>query len=82
MAAPVTGLDALATAEAQIQRLFSTLQSRELAQPAETRTNFISMTPNMEEGTMDLAVSSLPFTLTSTAAGVLELTPSAFVGLA
>lgn len=82
MAAPVPGLDALPTAEAQLQRLFSTLQSRELAQPADTRTNYVSMTPNLEEGVMDLAVSNLPFTLSSTAAGVLEITPTPFVGLA
>ncbi|MGL5064033.1 MAG: hypothetical protein ACRC62_28940 [Microcoleus sp.] len=82
MAAPVTGIDALLTAEAQLQRLFSVLQSREIAQPAETRTAYISMTPNLEDGTMDLAVNNLPFILSSTAAGVLELTPQAFVGLA
>jgi hypothetical protein len=82
MAAPVTGLDALLSAEAQINTLLSSLQARELLQPAETRTNFIGITPNLEEGQIDYSIANLPVTVTVAAGGVMQLTPGVFVGLA
>jgi hypothetical protein len=82
MAAPASGVDELPTLEAQLQRLCLIAQERELAMPAETRLNNIGVNYDFEALTATYTVSALPIVLSSTAGGVLQITPAPYVGLA
>lgn len=78
MAAAVAGLDALGSAEAQLQRLFVTLQQRELAVPAETRPNNVTITYDTEALTATFTAGAVPITLTPQANGDVTVIATAY----
>jgi hypothetical protein len=81
MAAAATGIDALPTLEAQLQRLCLVAQERELAMPADTRLNNFGVAYDFEALTATYTIANLPITLSTTAAGVLQVTPSPYTSL-
>lgn len=72
MAAPVGGLDALGTAEAQLQRIFIQLGEREKSLPPETPSAAISTTYDIEGGTATFSATGVPLVIAE-AAGVVSL---------
>lgn len=68
MAAAVTGLDALTSAEAQLQRLMLAFQSKEQSVPVETRPNNVTVTYDFETLTASFTAANLPVTFTQVGA--------------
>lgn len=81
MTSPVAGLDALTTAEQQLQKLAIAIQSAELGIPAETRPNNVTITADFETQVLAYTFTGLPFTAASGAGGVLALTVGTYPGL-
>ncbi|MGL5063453.1 MAG: hypothetical protein ACRC62_26015 [Microcoleus sp.] len=81
MAAPATGIDALPTLEAQLQRIILIANERELSMPVESRLNNFGVTYDFEALTASFTISAMPITIATTAGGKLEVTPTAFPAL-
>lgn len=71
MAAPVTGLDALATAEEQVQRLMVQMNQREAAMT--TPTGVFTTAYDIETQTATFSAAGIPIAIAE-AAGVLTIT--------
>lgn len=78
MAAPVAGIDALASAELQLQQLFIALNEREQALAVPTAV--FSTAYDLEGQTVSFAATGIPITATATA-GVVTINAQPIVGL-
>lgn len=79
MAAPISGVDALLTLEAQAARVMTELALREKNVPEATRPDNVQISYDLDNGTMTLTAAALPFVSASAAAGGLTFTPGVYL---
>jgi hypothetical protein len=81
MTAPITGLDVLATAEAQLQKLFVVLQQKELAIPAESRPDNIKCVYDMETLKATFTAENVPIEVVVAGNGNITITATSYGSL-
>ncbi len=81
MSAPVTGLEGLPTAEAQLQKLMVAFQQKELAVAAEIRPNNITVNYDLESLTATFSAANVPITVTTPSNGDVTITATAYPSL-
>ncbi len=81
MTSPITGLDVLPTAEAQLQKIFVALQQKELSIPAESRPDNIKVVYDFEAQTANFTAENVPISVVVAGNGDITITATSFGSL-
>jgi hypothetical protein len=81
MTAPIQNLDVLGSAEAQLQKIFVTLQQKELSVPAESRPDNISVIYDLETLTAKFSADNIPIQIVIAGNGSVTITVNAYPSL-